>query len=163
MIEELSFGRKLLEESLTLAEKIGTKFWLAWQKTALADCLFRLGEIEAGSTLCQEAISLGEETKDKYVIAFAKRTFAEMLCSPELIDPEKSDLMIHSAINILQEIDAKPEIARSYMSYANILAGKGVKDMAQKYLTKAMGMFQNMSMTWDLAQLNQLQHKFRMS
>jgi tetratricopeptide (TPR) repeat protein len=161
MIGELSRGRELLEESLTLAEKIGTKFWLAWQKTALSACLFMLGELETGSQLCQEAICLGEETSDKYVIAFANRTFAEILCRMEPSDPERADRVILEAIRIQQEIDAKPEIARSYVCYANLLTGMGGEEKAKGYLAKAIGMFQQMGMTWDLTQADQLYRKLR--
>jgi class 3 adenylate cyclase/tetratricopeptide (TPR) repeat protein len=156
MIGDPDRGRELLEESLALAEKIGTKFWLAWQKTALAACLFMLGELETGSQLCQEAIRLGEETNDKYVIAFANRTFAEILSRLEPSDPEKADRAILEAIQIQQEIDAKPELARSYASYAHLLTSRGENETAKEYLAKATGMFQRMGMTWDLAQADQL-------
>jgi tetratricopeptide (TPR) repeat protein len=154
MIGEFSWGKELLEESLSLAEKIGTKFWLAWQKTALAACLFLLGELETGSQLCQEAICIGEETSDKYVVAFAKRTFAEILYSLKPADPEVADRAILEAIRIQQEIDAKPEMARSYVSYAYLLTGMGKEEKAKKYLATAIDMFQQMGMTWDSAQTN---------
>jgi len=120
-----------------------------------------LGELETGSKLCQEAICLGEETSDKYVIAFASRTFAEILCRMEPSDPERADRVILEAIRIQQEIDAKPEIARSYVCYANLLTGMGGEEKAKGYLAKAIGMFQQMGMTWDLTQADQLYRKLR--
>jgi predicted ATPase len=161
MIGDPGRGRELLEESLALAEKIGTKFWLAWQKTALAACLFILGELETGSQLCQEAIHLGEETNDKYVIAFANRTFAEIFSSLEPSDPQKADRAILKAIQIQQEIDVKPELTRSYVSYTHLLTSRGEKETAKEYLAKAIGMFQQMGMTWDLAQADQLHRNLR--
>ena len=161
MIGELSRGRELLEESLALAEKIGTKFWLAWQKTALAACLFLLGELETGSQFCQDAICIGEETSDKYVIAFAKRTFAEILYSLKPADPEVADRAILEAIKIQQEICAKPEIARSYVSYAHLLKKMGREKNAKKYLAEAIDMFQQMGMSWDSTQANQLKRDLR--
>ena len=156
MIGEFSRGKELLEESLALAEKIGTKFWLAWQKTALAACLFLLGKLETGAQLCQEAICIGEETSDKYVIAFAKRSFAEILYNQKPADPEIAEQTMQEAIQIQQDINAKPEIARSYVSYAHLLTEMGRKQKVEKYLVKAIDMFQQMGMTWDLAQANQL-------
>jgi predicted ATPase/class 3 adenylate cyclase len=149
-------GRELLEESSALAEKIGTKFWLAWQKAAHAACLCMLGEFERGAQLCQEAIHLGEETNDRYAIAFANRPFAEILSHLEPSDPEKADRAIFQSIRIQQEIDAKPELARSYVSYAHMLAGRGTKEKAKEYLAMAIGMFQQMGMAWDLSKANQL-------
>jgi predicted ATPase len=161
MIGNPDRGRELIEESLALAEKIGTKFWLAWQKTALAACLFILGELEIGSQLCQEAIHLGEETNDKYVISFANRTFAEILSRLEPSDPEKTDQVILEAIRIQQEINVKPEMARSYVSYAHLLTNRGEKEKAKEYLAKATGMFRQMGMAWDLAQADQLHRNLR--
>ena len=156
IIGEPARGRELLEESSALAEKIGTKFWLAYQKTAHATCLCMLGELETGAQLCQEAIRLGEETNDKYVIAFANRPFAEILSRLEPSDPEKADRAILQAIRIQQKIDAKPELGRSYVSYAQLLTSRGEKEKAKEHLARAVGMFQQMGMTWDLAQADQL-------
>jgi class 3 adenylate cyclase/tetratricopeptide (TPR) repeat protein len=154
-------GRVVLEESLALAERIGTKFWRAWQKTALAACLSTLGELDTGSSLCQEAIRLGEETGDKYVMAFAQRTFSEILFGLEPLNPQEAEHSILEAIQIQQEIDAKPELARSYMSYAQILLGSEEKEKANEYIEKAVGMFQQMDMTWDLAQAKNITSKLK--
>jgi tetratricopeptide (TPR) repeat protein len=157
MMRERGRGRELLEESSALAEKIGTNFWLAWQKTAQADCLCMLGDLEAAAQLCQEAIRLGEETNDKYAIAFANRPFAEIISLLEPSAPEKADRAILQAIRIQQEIGTKPELARSYLSYAHILTGRVEKNRAKDYyLDSAIGMFQQMGMTWDLSQADQL-------
>jgi predicted ATPase len=155
MAGDPSRGQVLLEESLALAERIGTKFWLAWQKTALAFCLFMLGELDTGFSLCQKAIRVGEETGDKYVIAFAYRTFAEIFSSLEPSDPQKAEDAILEAIRRQQEIDAKPELARSYASYAHLLTSRGENEKAQEYLARATGMFRQMGMAWDLAQADQ--------
>jgi len=160
MIGEPGRGREFLEQSSALAEKIGTKFWLAWQKTAYAACLYMLGELEKGAQLCQEAIRLGEETNDKYVISFANRPFAEILSRLEPSDPEKADRAILQAIRIQQGIDAKPELARSYVSYTYVLVARGEKEKAKEYVGKAIGMFQQMGMTWDLSQADQLLRSF---
>ena len=156
MMGEPGRGRELLEESSALAEKIGTNFWLAWQKTALANCLCMLGELKTAAQLCQEAILLGEETNDKYAIAFANRPFAEILSRLEPSAPEKADRAISQAIRIQQEIDTKPELARSYVTYAFVLTGRGGIERAKEYLERAIVMFQQMGMTWDLAQADQL-------
>jgi class 3 adenylate cyclase/tetratricopeptide (TPR) repeat protein len=150
MIGEPGRGQEILEESSALAEKIGTKFWLAWLKTAHAACLLMLGELERGAQLCQEAIRLGEETNDKYVIAFANRPFAEILSRLEPSDPEKADRAILEAIRIQQEIGTKPELARSYLSYAHILTARGEKEKAKEYLARAIDMFQQMGMDYCL-------------
>jgi class 3 adenylate cyclase/tetratricopeptide (TPR) repeat protein len=131
-----SRGRVLLEESLTLAENIGTKFGLSMLKIFFADCLLKLGKLDAALSFCQEAIHLAEETGDRFINGLAHRT-----------------------LRIQQEISAKPELARSYMSYANWLERKGDKEKARDYLTKAIGMFQQMGMAWDLVKSEEILRK----
>ena len=60
------------------------------------------------------------------------------------------------AIRLQQEIGAKPELARSYVSYARLLQGWGETAQARESLTRAIGMFQQMDMAWDRAQAEQV-------
>jgi tetratricopeptide (TPR) repeat protein len=135
-----------------LAEQIGTKFWLAWQKTALAACLLMLGNSETGRRLCEEAIRVCEETSDKYVLAFAHRSLAEIVGFLKPLNAQRAENSMLKAIRIQEEICAKPELARSFMSYARLLRGMGDKEKAEEFLDKAKGMFKHMGMAWDLVQ-----------
>jgi class 3 adenylate cyclase/tetratricopeptide (TPR) repeat protein len=154
-----SRGRVLLEESLTLAENIGTKFGLSMLKIFFADCLLKLGKLDAALSFCQEAIHLAEETGDRFINGLAHRTLCEIISYTEPSDAQKAERAILEAIRIQQEISAKPELARSYMSYANWLERKGDKEKARDYLTKAIGMFQQMSMAWDLVKSEEILRK----
>ena len=62
---------------------------------------------------------------------------------------------ILEAIRILQEIDARPELARSYGSYARLLEVEGKRERAQEYSVRAIEMFREMGMTWDLTRAEQ--------
>ena len=62
------------------------------------------------------------------------------------------------AIRIQQVISAKPELARSYVSYARLLQGWGEAAKARDYLAQAIGMFQQTGMAWDLAQAEAARH-----
>jgi predicted ATPase len=155
-----SRGRELLEESSALAEKIGTKFGLSGLKTFLADCLLRLGELYAALSLCQEAIHLAEETGDKFVNSLAHRTLGEIISRSEPSDAQKAEQAILEATRILQEIGARPELARSYVSHAKLLKTKGESERSKEYLTHAIDMFQQMGNTWDLSQAEQALQEF---
>jgi predicted ATPase/class 3 adenylate cyclase len=152
MIGEPVRGREFLEESSALSEKIGTKFWLAWQKTALAACLSILGDLEAGRRLCGEAIRLCEETSDKYVLALAHRTLAEIICRLKPLDAQEAENLMLEAIRVHKEIRTRPELARTYLSYARLLEGKGNNENAEEFFDKARGMFKQLGMAWDLVQ-----------
>ena len=52
----------------------------------------------------------------------------------------------------------KPELARSYVSYARLLQGWGEAAKARDYLAQAIDMFQQMGMAWDLAQAEAVRH-----
>jgi predicted ATPase/class 3 adenylate cyclase len=156
MAGDASRGRTLVEEGFALAERIGTKFVLAQGKVSLAECLLALGELDEACRVCQDTIILAEEGGDRFHAALAHRILAESLSRvrpSESLWPQREIL---EAIRIQQEIGARPELARSYVSYAHVLTGRGEKEKAKEYLAMAIGMFQQMGMTWDLAQADQL-------
>ena len=94
-------------------------------------------------------------------MALAHRTFSEILLGLEPSNPQKAEHPILEAIRILQEIDARPELARSYMICAQILVDSEEKAKANEYIEKAVGMFQQMDMTWDLAQAEHITSKLK--
>ena len=149
-------GRLLLEESIALGSQLGTAFLLAWAKAFLAMCHLALGAHEAVLPLCHEAINLAKGAGEKYPNALAHRTLAEAsfaLAPAERGDAERAIL---EAIAIQEEISNKPELARSYVSYAHLLQGWGEAEKARQYLTQAIAMFQQMGMVWDQAQAEQV-------
>ena len=149
-------GRVLLEEAAVLAGQLGTNFWLAWRTSYLAACLLALGEIQAVQSLCYEAIRMAEEVSDQYPKALAQRTLAEALFVLEPGDPQPAERAMLEAIRLQQAIGGKPELARSYLSYARMLQAQGEGEKARAYLTQAIDMFQQMGMAWDLAQAKQV-------
>jgi class 3 adenylate cyclase/tetratricopeptide (TPR) repeat protein len=144
-------GRALLEESLARAEQIGTKFFLAGLKTALAQCLVALGELPPVPGLCREAIQVAQETGDRFFGALAHRALAEALGalpSPDLAAAERE---LREAIRILEEIGARPERARTALTEARLLARLGRTAEAAAERERAVLMFETMGMTWDLS------------
>lgn len=144
-----SRGRVLLEESLAHAEQIGTRFFLAGLKGALAACLIALGELPRVLPLCEEAIRVARETGDRFFEALAHRTLADALLAVDPVQPENAERAVREAIRIQEEIGARPELARSYVSYARLLRGKGEEAGAREHLARAVAMFEEMDMTWD--------------
>jgi predicted ATPase/class 3 adenylate cyclase len=145
-------GRVLLEESIALSAQLGTTFLLAWAKAYLAGCLLALGERNMVPPLCHEAIRLAEERGEKFANALAHRTLAEALSALAPTARPEAERAMLEAIQSQQEISNKPELARSYMSYARLLQGWGEAAKANEYLTRAISMFRQMDMTWDLTQ-----------
>ncbi len=148
-------GRILLEEGLTLSAQIGTRMQHSYAKANLAAALVAMGELEAVVPLCQEAIRLAEEAGDQFGKGLAHRTLAEALFCLDPADPQKSERAIVESIRIHQEIGARSELARTYVSYARLLKAKGEMEKAREHLATAIGMFKEMGMAWDLARAEQ--------
>jgi transcriptional regulator with AAA-type ATPase domain/tetratricopeptide (TPR) repeat protein len=144
-------GRTLLEEAGAMADHIGARFGLAWQRTYLAASLLALGDLDAARTCCEEAIGLAEETRDEFPRAVAHRTLAEILARRPDTAPGIAERAILAAIRIQEEIGARPELARSLLSHARLLEAGGDAARAAGLRARATAMFRSMRMTWDLA------------
>jgi class 3 adenylate cyclase/tetratricopeptide (TPR) repeat protein len=150
-----SRGRTLVEEGFALAERIGTKFALAQGKVSFAESLLALGELDEACRVCQETITLTEESGDRFHAALAHRTFAEALIRLRPPGSQGAQREILEAIRIQQEIGARPELARSYVSYSRLLKATGEIEQAREHLTQAIDMFRQMGMAWDLGHAEQ--------
>lgn len=51
--------------------------------------------------------------------------------------------------------DARPELARSHVSYARLIEARSKRGRAREHLTRAIGMFREMGMAWDLTRAEQ--------
>jgi class 3 adenylate cyclase/tetratricopeptide (TPR) repeat protein len=151
---DASRGRTLVEDGFALAERIGTRFVLGQGKVSLAEALLALGEVDEACRVCREAITLSEESGDGFGAAIAHRTLAESLMR---LRPPGSHWQreILAAIRLQSDIGAQPELARSYASYARLLAAAGETERARAQLTRAVDMFRRMGMTWDLERAEQ--------
>ncbi|MBI4590620.1 MAG: AAA family ATPase [Candidatus Rokubacteria bacterium] len=153
-------GRVLLEEALVLGVQLGTKMQLSYAKANLAASLVALDDLDAVPGLCQEAIQLAGEAGDRLGKALAHRTLAEAVSRLDPSDRQKAERAILQAIRIQQEIGARPELARSYVSYARLLEAWGERDRGREHLTRAVGMFREMGMAWDLERAGQALREF---
>jgi predicted ATPase len=153
-------GHILLEESLNLGDKIGTEFGLSGLKTFLAECLLRRNDPDEAFSFCQEAIHLCEESGNKWLLAIALRTLSEIISCRELSDLEEARRAVQKAIDLQLEIEAKPELGRTYLSYAKLLNTTGENKKAKEYLTQANEIFRRMGMKWDLEQVEQVSKGF---
>jgi tetratricopeptide (TPR) repeat protein len=152
MIHDPSRARELVENSIVLAKQLGTTTLLAWGQGLLATALLALGEGHLVPALCEEAIRLAEDTRDRLANALAHRTLAEALAGLTPPDIERAERAILDAIRIQQEFGSRPELGRSYLTYARLLRGWNRADEARRYSGEALGMFREMGMEHDLAE-----------
>ena len=64
--------------------------------------------------------------------------------------------MILAAIELQRESGEEPELARSYVVWANVLTTQGEREKAQRALSEAITMFRAMGMAWDLERAQRL-------
>ncbi len=145
-------ARVVLDECEAVRRQITTTFALAWQKSFLALALHALGEPGDVPPLCEEAIRLADAAGDRFIGAIARRTFANALVSARPPDPTKAEELLLEAIRMQEEIGNRPELARSYASYARVLGARGAREQARQVLAKALTMLEEMGMARDLAQ-----------
>jgi len=152
MIGDPTRARELLDNSIALAKQLGTTTLLAWGQGLLATALLALGEDHLVPDLCAEAIRLAEDTRDRLANALAHRTLAEALASLTSPDVEGAEQAILNAIRIHQEFGSRPELARSFVTYARLLRRWNRIDEASRYLGEALAMFRAMGMEHDIAE-----------
>jgi tetratricopeptide (TPR) repeat protein len=145
-------GRGLLEGALALADQIGTTFQVALGKACLAACRLALGELDTVPALCQEALREGEKTSDRLAQAVAHRALAEAWTLGTAPDRQQAEQAMGEAIRLFKELEFRPDLARTYVSYARLLQQWGQQNTAMHYLADAIGMFEKMGMTWDQTQ-----------
>jgi tetratricopeptide (TPR) repeat protein len=144
-------GRKLIENSISLATQIKTTFLLGQAKSFLAACCLADGCVEEAVSLCTDGISLATKAGDKFTETLALRTLAESLCQRgSLQDRNQARRTLLDAIELLEGIRARPELARCYASLACILKTEGNAPEATNYLEKAMRQFGDLGMSWDI-------------
>ena len=152
---DASRGRTLAEEGFALAEQIGTRFVLAHGKVSLAESLLALGELDEASRVSREAILLSEESGDGFGAALAHRALAESLVRLRPSDPQWQREILE-AIRMLQDAEARPELARSHLSHARLLKAAAQPQQAGAHLAQAIDMFRRMGMAWDLGRAEQM-------
>jgi transcriptional regulator with AAA-type ATPase domain/predicted ATPase len=151
MVDDPTRAREVLENSIAQAKQLGTTTLLAWGQGLLATALLALGQVSLVPALCEEAIRLAEDTRDRLANALAHRTLAEGLAGLTSPDVEREERAILDAIRIQGEFGSRPELARSYLSYARLLRAWNRADEARRYLGDALAMFREMGMAHDLA------------
>jgi class 3 adenylate cyclase/tetratricopeptide (TPR) repeat protein len=156
MVGDPAAGRALVEEGLELAAKIGTRLILGWQKTFLAASLLAAGDHAAAAGVAEEAVQAAAGTGDRMPLALAKRTLADAVARVEGGDHARADALMREAIQLLEEIGAQPELARSYVHHAALLRRMGDEEAAERLLARSLGMFESMGMGWDEARAREL-------
>jgi class 3 adenylate cyclase/tetratricopeptide (TPR) repeat protein len=149
-------ARLILEECIAIAEQIGTKLFLSRPKAFLAECLLTLGEGDRAEIIAEEGLRLAEETGERHGSALARRALAQACLRGNPSDPQRANEMIRAAIEIQRENGEQPELARSHVVWADVLATQGDYDGARQVLSNAIDMFRAMGMAWDVERAQQL-------
>jgi tetratricopeptide (TPR) repeat protein len=155
---DLAQGSQLIEDSIALAAKLGTQFLLGQAKTFLGSCRLAEGRVDDAQSLCMEGSALAEKAGDRFTQSLARRGIAECLLAGAKDFDNASDL-VRTAIIIQNEIGAKPELGRSWMSLGRIADMQGEEEQAACHFAKAMRLFTDLNMRWDSVQASQFEFR----
>src|SRR5207237_6449918 len=127
----------------------------------LAAALLALGEAEAVAALCHEAIRLAEEAEDSFPQGYALRTLAETLLRTDPGRRLEGERLMRQAIDVLQDLGTRPELARTYVSYARYLLAAGERERALQLLDTAAAMSREMGMARHLTEIERIKGQMR--
>jgi tetratricopeptide (TPR) repeat protein len=155
MVGEVAAARALEEEGLAIAAKLGTRLILGWQKGFLAACVLAAGDHVTAAALAEEGVQAASETGDRMPLALAKRVLADAVARAEGASHDRAHALMREAVQVLEEIGARPELARTYVHYAQLL--RRIDEGARRrHLDMALAMFEEMRMVWDEARVREL-------
>src|SRR5262249_53893669 len=104
----------------------------------------------------EEGVQAASETGDRMPLALAKRVLADAVERAGGASHERAHALMREAVQVLEEIGAQPELARTYVHYAQLLRRIGDDGGARRHLDTALTMFQQMRMVWDEARVREL-------
>jgi tetratricopeptide (TPR) repeat protein len=139
-------GHDILQQSLTLANKLDIAPVPAWPRVHLAACLLKLEQYDKVQPLCREALRLALAGGDYYGQFLAQRTLAEILTRMQPEQTAAIHTAMHEAIRLQRQLGALPELMRSYISYAGLLDSLGEQDDAAEYRNQALELFAQLDM-----------------
>jgi class 3 adenylate cyclase/tetratricopeptide (TPR) repeat protein len=150
-------ARRAIDTSLALARQLGTTFLLGQAKTSLVECLLAEGEVNEVQSVCNEAIELASKAGDKFTQALARRALAESLYrSGRAEDLAEARSAMLDAEEALRAMGARPELARTRVTCACVLAAEGRHADAMAYLKDAASLFHELRMAWDQVRLERV-------
>jgi class 3 adenylate cyclase/tetratricopeptide (TPR) repeat protein len=141
-------GLETLQRGIRLAEDLGTTYLLAWAVTWLCDCHLARREWDAALATASRALSLVATGPDVYGEGLASRCYGEALGESDPSRLEEAEAHIRRAIALQEDKAMKPQLARSYVACARLLAVKGEVTKARAYVDRARGLFEPLGMQW---------------
>ncbi len=118
--EDYAGARTDLKTAIEMADRLKTKFLLAFFKTWLAEASVLAGS-EDGLQLSREAFQIGAETNQAWPQAVATRAIADALSCSDGSDLRLAERMIRTAIADQTELGLGLELQRSNRVYSRIL------------------------------------------
>jgi hypothetical protein len=116
--------------------------------TWLCDCHLARREWDAALATTSRALSLVATGPDVYGEGLASRCHGEALGESDPSRLEEAETHIRRAIALQEDKAMKPQLARSYVACARLLAAKGEVDQARAYVDRARGLFEPLGMQW---------------
>lgn len=151
MAGDYEAAAQTLERTFQAADRLGTKLYAGLFRVFRAEVSLARREMNEAAHYCPQAITLASEANDRWAEAWARRVLGEALAHAAPPDFAEAEHEIQEAIRIQQELGILPDLARSLLAHGRLLQLKGEPMAGQEAIARAISMFKEMGMRWDLA------------
>ncbi|MEK7216391.1 MAG: tetratricopeptide repeat protein, partial [Chloroflexota bacterium] len=137
-----------LTRALSLAERLGVRFFVGAWNGGLAEAHLGIGNVVEALRLAREGLRIANESGSPWEQLIAFRTLAQALLAQDPPDVPGAEEAMAAALSIQDKIDMKWESAQSLLVYGRVLGAKGEGERAREVLARAGRLFEEMEVAW---------------
>jgi len=151
-------GIKDLEKAIQQSKDFGLGHQEAQFSAYLAEAYLTINERDKALERTKSALEISKESGFRHLEGMAYRVLGEIYSEAKSNEPKK---YIEDSIRILNEVGAKNELAKSYLSLGRLYKEKGEKAKAKKYLTQALHIFEKLGTLHEPEKARKLIHELK--
>jgi tetratricopeptide (TPR) repeat protein len=147
---DLARAESELRLARSLAERLGTRFFLGGYLSALAYLRLRAGDADEALSLSRQMVQTSAQSGSEWEHSMALRNHARVLAGQAVPEIEEAEDTIARALSIQERLGMRWELTQSVLASGHILQRRHVAE-AQRAFRRALGLFEEMGVTWGVA------------
>jgi len=136
---ELTLARELLEESVAWFEASHLTYTRSLVALRLGECYLAEGQVERARELLERVLETSRERHYRHCEAVAERLLGECFLGE---DPARATMHLATAASMLEEIDARHDLAKVFVLKAVLAKTTGLLEEARVLLQGALEIFE---------------------
>jgi tetratricopeptide (TPR) repeat protein len=146
----------VLEKAVKLADQVRSRQWRAWFRTLLGEAYFLAHRIVEAREQLEQALEISLSTKFPLGAACSRRALGWIAQGTD--DLGEARRQLDEAVQIFQSVGAKFELARTYLSQAELNNAQGDSRSVSAYLRDAYHLFRDLQVPKYVERTGQLAH-----